>query len=130
MALNSSLTALTREKFMPILVDNIFNSSVLCYKLLKNADMLDGGTKIVVPIEYAENNSANGGWLLHPVVEKEILRIRGLVRVQHKLAVSSTDLYAPPRAVWILPEVSKARVISIKIKENPKRSPYFDQKVF
>ena len=65
MALNSSLTALTREKFMPILVDNIFNSSVLCYKLLKNADMLDGGTKIVVPIEYAENNSANGGWLLH-----------------------------------------------------------------
>ena len=65
MALNSSLTALTREKFMPILVDNIFNSSVLCYKLLKNADMLDGGSKIVVPIEYAENNSSNGGWLLH-----------------------------------------------------------------
>ena len=65
MALNSSLTALTREKFMPILVDNIFNSSVLCHKLLKNADMLDGGSKIVVPIEYASNNSSNGGWLLH-----------------------------------------------------------------
>lgn len=65
MALNSSLTALTREKFMPILVDNIFSSSVLCHKLLRNADMLDGGSKIIVPVEYAQNNSSNGGWLLH-----------------------------------------------------------------
>ncbi len=61
MALTNTLSALTREKFMPILVDNIFNSNALCLKLLKNADKLDGGSKIVVPIEYATN--ANTGWL-------------------------------------------------------------------
>ena len=55
MALTNTLSALTREKFMPILVDNIFNSNALCLKLLKNADKLDGGEKIVTPIEYATN---------------------------------------------------------------------------
>ena len=43
MALSNTLSAITREKFMPVLVDNIFNSNVLCLKLLKNADKLDGG---------------------------------------------------------------------------------------
>ena len=61
MALTNTLSALTREKFMPILVDNIFNSNALCLKLLKNADKIDGGSKIVVPVEYATN--ANTGWL-------------------------------------------------------------------
>jgi hypothetical protein len=46
---------------MPVLVDNIFNSNVLCFKLLKNAEMLDGGAKIVTPIEYAQNG--NSGWV-------------------------------------------------------------------
>ena len=59
MALTSTMSALTRDKFMPILVDNIFNSNVLCHKLLRNADILDGGAKIVVPIEYAVNDLTN-----------------------------------------------------------------------
>tara|TARA_Y100000593_G_C4311272_1_gene338482 strand:+ start:1442 stop:2548 length:1107 start_codon:yes stop_codon:yes gene_type:complete len=65
MALSTTVSALTRDKFMPILVDNIFNSNVLCHKLLKNAELLDGGAKIVTPIEYAENAGANSGWLTH-----------------------------------------------------------------
>ncbi len=61
MALTNTLSALTREKFMPILVDNIFNSNALCLKLLKNAEKLDGGSKIVTPVEYATNS--NTGFL-------------------------------------------------------------------
>jgi len=61
MALGTSVSALTREKFMPILVDNIFNSNILCSKLLRNADKLDGGVAINVPVEVAQNG--NSGWL-------------------------------------------------------------------
>lgn len=58
MALNyNNLTALTRDKFLPVLVDNIFNSNVLTFKLLKNAEKLDGGKKIITPIEYGKNGS-------------------------------------------------------------------------
>jgi len=58
MALNyNNLTALTRDKFIPVLVDNIFNSNVLTFKLLKNAEKLDGGKKIITPIEYGKNAS-------------------------------------------------------------------------
>jgi hypothetical protein len=58
MALNyNNLTALTRDKFIPVLVDNIFNSNVLTFKLLKNAEKLDGGKKILTPIEYGKNAS-------------------------------------------------------------------------
>ena len=63
MALTDTMSALTRNKFMPILVDNIFNSNVLCHKLLRNADMLDGGAKIIVPIEYAQNAGNNSGFI-------------------------------------------------------------------
>ena len=63
MALSSSVTAITREKFMPVLVDNIYNSNVLCLKLLKNGEMLDGGKKIVVPVEYADLSASNSGWI-------------------------------------------------------------------
>lgn len=57
MALNySNLTALTKDKFVPILVDNIFNSNALLLKLLKNAEKLDGGKKIIIPVEYGKNS--------------------------------------------------------------------------
>ena len=61
MANTLSLSALTRDKFIPVLVDNIFNSNILCYKLLKNAEMLDGGKKIVTPVENVV--STNQGWI-------------------------------------------------------------------
>ena len=60
MSLNyDSLSALTKDKFLPILIDNIFNSNVLTLKLLKDAEKLDGGKKIITPIEYG-TNSAQG----------------------------------------------------------------------
>ena len=63
MALTTNVTALTREKFNPVLVDNIFNSNVLCLKLLKNAELLDGGKKIVTPVEYAKLSGSTSGWI-------------------------------------------------------------------
>ena len=39
---------------------------MLCYKLLKNAEKLSGGSKIIVPIEYGKNDSTNNSkWLAH-----------------------------------------------------------------
>ena len=63
MALSDSVSALTREKFIPVLVDNIYNSNILCLKLLKNAEMLDGGKNIVTPVEYAKLSGSTSGWI-------------------------------------------------------------------
>ena len=52
-----ALSSLTRDKFLPILVDNIFNSNPLAVKLLKNGEKLDGGRKIITPLEYAKNTA-------------------------------------------------------------------------
>ena len=52
-----ALSSLTQTKMLPILVDNIFSSNPLTLKLLKNAEMLDGGTKIVTPLEYGKNSA-------------------------------------------------------------------------
>ena len=58
MSLNyNALSSLTRDKFIPVLVDNIFNSNVLAFKLLKNAEKLDGGKKIITPLEYGMNTA-------------------------------------------------------------------------
>ena len=53
-----ALSSLTRDKFLPVLVDNIFNSNPLAVKLLKNAEKLDGGRKIITPLEYAMTQSS------------------------------------------------------------------------
>mgnify|MGYP003645776961 CR=1 FL=1 len=63
MALSDSVSALTREKFIPVLVDNIYNSNILCLKLLKNAEMLDGGKNIVIPVEHTNLSAGNSGWI-------------------------------------------------------------------
>lgn len=61
MSLNyDSLSAITKDKFLPVMVDNIFNSNVLTFKLLKNAEKLDGGKKIITPLEYGKNTDAQG----------------------------------------------------------------------
>jgi len=52
-----ALSSLTRDKFLPVLVDNIFNSNPLTVKLLANAEKLDGGRKIITPLEYAKNGA-------------------------------------------------------------------------
>ena len=58
MSLNyDSLSALTRDKFLPVLVDNIFNSNPIALKLLKNGEKLGGGKKIITPLEYGTNGA-------------------------------------------------------------------------
>lgn len=52
MALIDNLTAVTRDKFIPVLVDNIFNSNILTYKMLKQSEPVAAGNKILQPIEY------------------------------------------------------------------------------
>ena len=61
MANTVSMNAITREKFIPVLVDNIFNSNPLNLKLLKNAEKLDGGRKIITPVESVINTQQ--GWI-------------------------------------------------------------------
>ena len=69
MALNyDSLSALTRDKFLPVLVDNIFNSNPLTLKLLKDGERLDGGKKIITPLEYGKN-SAQGFYSGYDVLD-------------------------------------------------------------
>lgn len=50
----NAMNALTREKFIPLLVDNIFNSNIMAQKYLANAELLDGGRKIITPLEIAK----------------------------------------------------------------------------
>ena len=61
MALTNTISALSKEHFIPLLQDNIFNTNPLTLKLLKNAQKIDGGVKINQPVEVAENG--NSGWL-------------------------------------------------------------------
>lgn len=55
------VSGITSKKFIPKLVDNIFDSNPF-YQRMKSKNMmkLDGGTKILQPLEYAVNSS--GGW--------------------------------------------------------------------
>ena len=70
MSLNyNALSSLTRDKFIPVLVDNIFNSNVLAFRLLKNAEKLDGGKKILTPLEYGLNTAQ--GYYSDPITSAE-----------------------------------------------------------
>ena len=52
-----SLTAVTKDKFIPVMVDNIFNSNILTFKMLKNSEPIATGNKVLQPIEYATSSS-------------------------------------------------------------------------
>jgi len=53
------ISAITHKKIIPKLVDNIFDSHPLLRRLRAKSPKLDGGEKIMVPLNYAIN-SANG----------------------------------------------------------------------
>lgn len=57
----NQITAITEKKWIPKLYDNIFDSDPLL-KRLKNKSYIkkDGGTQIVIPLNYALNGA--GGW--------------------------------------------------------------------
>jgi hypothetical protein len=54
----NTLNATTQERFIPALKDQIFESNILLYRLLKDADNTGakiGGTKVIEPLEYAKS---------------------------------------------------------------------------
>ena len=54
------ITAITEKKFIPKLVDNIFNSNVLLKKLKAKEKPQSGGDKVLVPLAYAQTSAS--GW--------------------------------------------------------------------
>ena len=56
----SQISAITRAKFIPKLRDNIYEANPLLSRLQKSKTVLDGGTSILVPLEYASLTAA--GW--------------------------------------------------------------------
>ena len=54
------ITAITEKKFIPKLVDNIFNSNALLKRLKAKEKLQSGGDKVLVPLAYAETSAS--GW--------------------------------------------------------------------
>jgi len=54
------ISAITEKKFLPKLVDNIFDSNPALQRLRKNQEKVSGGTSVIVPLNYAQVSSA--GW--------------------------------------------------------------------
>lgn len=54
------VSAITEKYFMPKLTDNIFKSIPLFTRMQKKIDTLSGGTKVMVPLNYAQSDA--GGW--------------------------------------------------------------------
>lgn len=55
------ISGITQKKFIPKLYDNIFNSNPLVQRLKKKSyEKLDGGTSILVPLNYAQVTAS--GW--------------------------------------------------------------------
>ena len=55
------VTAITREKILPKLVDQIVKDHPILSRLLSKAEKATGGHRIEQPVRYA--NSTQGGWL-------------------------------------------------------------------
>tara|TARA_R100001530_G_scaffold14867_2_gene13307 strand:+ start:3489 stop:4481 length:993 start_codon:yes stop_codon:yes gene_type:complete len=50
----NNLSALTRDKYIPLLVDNIFESNVLTHRMLRKSKAAASGNKVLQPLEYAK----------------------------------------------------------------------------
>jgi hypothetical protein len=61
MSLNyDNLSAMTQDVYIPKLVDNIFKTNILTYRMLKKSIPHGGGTEVVQPVEYASMDSSGG----------------------------------------------------------------------
>mgnify|MGYP003145785436 CR=1 FL=1 len=49
-----NLSALTRDKYIPVLVDNIFDSNVLTHRMLRKSKAAASGNKVLQPLEYGK----------------------------------------------------------------------------
>jgi len=54
------VSAITEKMFLPKLVDNIFKSTPLLSRMQKKVELASGGTKVMVPLNYAQSSA--GGW--------------------------------------------------------------------
>jgi len=54
------ISAITEKKFLPKLVDNVFDSNPALQRARKTQEKVSGGTKVLVPLNYAQVSSA--GW--------------------------------------------------------------------
>lgn len=54
------VSAVTEKLFLPKLVDNVFKSTPLLSRMQKRVEKQSGGTKIMVPLNYAQSSA--GGW--------------------------------------------------------------------
>jgi len=54
-ALNyDNLSALTKDKYIPLLVDNIFDSNILTHRMLRKSKAAASGNKVLQPLEYGK----------------------------------------------------------------------------
>jgi len=49
-----NLSALTRDKYIPLLVDNIFDSNILTHRMLRKSKAGATGNKVLQPLEYGK----------------------------------------------------------------------------
>lgn len=54
------INAITTKKYIPKMYDNIFNSNPMLKRMEEKKQLQDGGTSMIVPLNYAMNSS--GGW--------------------------------------------------------------------
>lgn len=54
------ISAITEKYFVPKLYDNIFKSTPLMKRMEKKKQLIDGGTKVLVPLNYAQASAV--GW--------------------------------------------------------------------
>lgn len=54
------ITAITEKYFVPKLYDNIFKQNPLMSRMEKKKELVEGGTKVLVPLNYAQTSSV--GW--------------------------------------------------------------------
>ena len=54
------LNAVTKNHYIPVLVDNIFKANVLTYKMLRNSKPVSGGYRVRQPIEYDKLDDVDG----------------------------------------------------------------------
>ena len=49
-----NLSALTKDKYIPLLVDNIFDSNILTHRMLRKSKAAASGNKVLQPLEYGK----------------------------------------------------------------------------
>jgi hypothetical protein len=64
----NNLSALTKDKYIPQMVDNIFDSNVLTHRMLRKSKPAASGNKVLQPLEYAKAD-ANGFYSGYDVLD-------------------------------------------------------------